>query len=248
MHILALDGSGLVAGVSVLNEEKILAEYCVNDKKTHSQTLLPMLDEVMKMLGMEVSDIDYIAVTGGPGSFTGLRICVSMAKGLGLALGKPLVAVPTLEALAYNYEGTDKIICPLMDARRNQVYTGIYTFANKKAEDSEELQSTFAVLSPQEATAIEDILEKVNSFGKETVFLGDGVSVNRKYIQGLVKVPYTLAPPQQNVQRAASVGRCALRMAAEGKITTAMELVPDYLRLSQAERERLEKEKGHVSE
>lgn len=243
MQILALDGSGLVAGISVLNEDKILAEYCVNYKKTHSQTLLPMLDEVMKMLESDVADMDYIAVTGGPGSFTGLRICASTAKGLGLALDKPLIAVPTVEALAYNYEGTDKVICPLMDARRNQVYTGIYTFINKKAENSEERKSEFTVLSPQEAVAIEDIIGKVNSFGREVIFLGDGAAVNRKHIEELTKVPYTFAPPQQNVQRAASVGRCALRMASEGKITTAMEFAPDYLRLSQAERERLEKEK-----
>lgn len=241
MYILALDGSGLVAGVSVLTEDKILAEYTVNYKKTHSQTLLPMLDEVMNMLEMDVADVDYIAVTNGPGSFTGLRICASTAKGLGLALNKPLVGVPTVDALAYNYEGSEKIICPLMDARRSQVYTGVYTFEKEKPGNGGELGYKFKVLVPQEAVAIEEILEKVNSYGREVVFLGDGVSVNRKYIEELVKVPYTVAPPQHNVQSAAAVGRCALRMIEEGQVCSAMELAPDYLRLSQAERERLEK-------
>ncbi|MGN0165651.1 MAG: tRNA (adenosine(37)-N6)-threonylcarbamoyltransferase complex dimerization subunit type 1 TsaB [Lachnospiraceae bacterium] len=241
MYILALDGSGLVAGVSLLTEDKILAEYTVNYKKTHSQTLLPMLDEVMKMLEMEVGDVDYIAVTNGPGSFTGLRICASTAKGLGLALNKPIVAVPTVDALAYNYEGVDKIICPLMDARRSQVYTGIYTFEKPEGSNNFDAERKFAVVSPQEAVSIEEIIKKINELGREVVFLGDGVPVNRKHIEELVKVPYTLAPPQLAMQSGAAVGRCALRMISEGKVTSAMELVPDYLRLSQAERERMEK-------
>ena len=234
MYILVLDGSGLVAGVAVLTEDKIMAEYTVNYKKTHSQTLLPMLDEVMGMLEMDVADVDYIAVTNGPGSFTGLRICASTAKGLGLALGKPLVAVPTVDALAYNFEGSDKLICPMMDARRSQVYTGVYSF---------EKEDGFKVIVPQEAVAVEEIIEKVNSLGREVIFLGDGVPVNIDYIREHVTVPYTVAPPQHSVQRPASVGRCAVRMIEEGKITSAMELAPKYLRLSQAERERMEKEK-----
>lgn len=243
MYILALDGSGLTAGVAVLDENKILADYSVNYKKTHSQTLLPMLDEVMKMLEMDVSQIDYIALTGGPGSFTGLRICAGMAKGLGLALDKPLVSVPTVEALAYNYEGSDKLICPLMDARRNQVYTGIYSFEN---DNSEESNSKIHVISEQEAVSIQEILEKVNGLGREVVFLGDGVSVNEKYIRELVKVPYRIAPAHLRMQNAASVGRCALKMISEEKLVSAMDFIPEYLRLSQAERERMEKEKANA--
>ena len=243
MYILALDGSGLTAGVAVLDENKILADYSVNYKKTHSQTLLPMLDEVMKMLEMDVSQIDYIALTGGPGSFTGLRICAGMAKGLGLALDKPLVSVPTVEALAYNYEGSDKLICPLMDARRNQVYTGIYSFEN---DNSEESNSKIHVISEQEAVSIQEILEKVNGLGREVVFLGDGVSVNEKYIRELVKVPYRIAPAHLRMRNAASVGRCALKMISEEKLVSAMDFAPEYLRLSQAERERMEKEKANA--
>ena len=130
--VLALDSSGLVASVAIVEgngfESCLLAEYTVNYKKTHSQTLLPMLDEIVQMTELELDTIDAIAVAAGPGSFTGLRIGSATAKGLGLALEKPLVAVPTLDGLAYNLCGTEKIICPLMDARRNQVYTGIYRF------------------------------------------------------------------------------------------------------------------------
>ena len=133
MRILALDSSGLVASVAIVEknetDEQLIAQYTVNYKKTHSQTLLPMLDEVVKMTELDMSTIDAIAISGGPGSFTGLRIGSATAKGLGLALGKPLIHIPTLDGLAYNLYGTADIVCPIMDARRNQVYTGLYQFA-----------------------------------------------------------------------------------------------------------------------
>jgi len=126
MRILAIDSSGLVATVAVVEEEneisKTIAEYTINYKKTHSQTLLPMLDEIVKMTDMNLDTIDAIAVAGGPGSFTGLRIGSATAKGLGLALKKPLIHIPTVDGLAYNLCYTDRIICPIMDARRNQVF------------------------------------------------------------------------------------------------------------------------------
>lgn len=123
MKILALDSSGLVASVAVVEDDNLIAEYTVNYKKTHSQTLLPMLDEIVKMTELDLDTIDAVAVAAGPGSFTGLRIGSATAKGLGLALKKPLIGVPTLEGLAYNLYNTKGLICPLMDARRNQVYT-----------------------------------------------------------------------------------------------------------------------------
>ena len=138
MKILALDSSGLVASVAVVEDEKLLAEYTVNYKKTHSQTLLPMLDELTRMLDLELDTIDAVAVSGGPGSFTGLRIGSATAKGLGLALKKPLIHVPTLDAMAYNLWGSDALICPIMDARRNQVYTGVY-----------QVKSSLTVVKPQ---------------------------------------------------------------------------------------------------
>lgn len=137
MRILAIDSSGLVATVAVVEQDekavgKTVAEYTINYKKTHSQTLLPMLDEIVRMTELELGSVDAIAVAGGPGSFTGLRIGSATAKGLGLALEKPLIHVPTVDALAYNLCYTDQIVCPIMDARRNQVYTGIYEFEDEK--------------------------------------------------------------------------------------------------------------------
>ena len=128
MKILGLDSSGLVASVALVEDSELVAEYTTNYKKTHSQTLLPMLDELRNMIELDMHTVDAIAIASGPGSFTGLRIGSATAKGLGLALEIPLVEVPTLEGLAWNLYGTEKIVCPVMDARRNQVYTAAYEF------------------------------------------------------------------------------------------------------------------------
>ena len=264
MKILAIDGSGMAASVAVLTEDCVLAEYTMNYKKTHSQTLLPMISELMNSLGTEVGEMDYIAVSNGPGSFTGLRICVATAKGLGLATGLPLVGVKTLEGLAYNFEGTDCLICPMMDARRNQVYTGIYSFENtdarkneaaaddsKKSEAANDLGKPgyrLNVIEDQQAVAIEEILEKVNALGKKVIFLGDGVPVQKKIIEELIKVEYSLAPAHRLYQSASSLGRCALSYIREGRTCGAAELLPEYLRLSQAEREKLARGESIVPE
>ncbi len=233
MKILALDSSGLVASVAIVSDDTLLAEYTVNYKKTHSQTLLPMLDEVAKMIELDLNSVDAIAVAAGPGSFTGLRIGSATAKGLGLALGKPLVHIPTVDALACNLYGCGSLICPLMDARRSQVYTGIYTF-----EDGE-----LRIIKEQSPMAVEQIAEELNALGREVVFLGDGVPVYREMLSTLMKVPYRYAPANMNRQRAASVAVLAQQYVKAGKIETAAEHAPDYLRLSQAERERAKAQK-----
>ncbi len=126
MKILSIDSSGLVASVAVTDDDILIAEYTICYKKTHSQTLVPMMDEIRRMTDLDLNSIDAIAVAKGPGSFTGLRIGSATAKGLGLALEKPIIPVPTVDGLAYRCYCTDKRGCPLMDARRSQVYTGIY--------------------------------------------------------------------------------------------------------------------------
>ena len=231
MKILAIDSSGQVASVAIVTDEAVLAEYSVNYKKTHSQTLLPMVEEVMKMTGTEGKDLDAVAVTNGPGSYTGLRIGSSTVKGLAMVWDKPIIPVPTVDTLAANYADYDGLICPLMDARRGQVYTGLYRFTDGK----------LTTVVPQVCTMLEDILAKVNALGEKVIFLGDGVPVHRQEIAGQVTVPYTLAPMHRSVQSAASLGYLACTYLREGKTVTATELVPEYLRLSQAEREREER-------
>ena len=230
MRILALDSSGLVATVAIVEDEQTVAEYTVNYKKTHSQTLLPMLDEIVKMTEYDLNTIDAIAVAGGPGSFTGLRIGSATAMGLGLALDKPLIHVPTEDGMAYNLFGCKGLICPMMDARRNQVYTGIYRYDNQ-----------FEIVEEQMAISVEELIEKLNQYGEQVTFLGDGVPVYGKLLKEGLKIPYSFAPAHVNRQRAAAGGALGLRYFLEGKIESAKEHQPDYLRLSQAERERAEK-------
>lgn len=239
MKILALDSSGLVASVALVQDGILIGEYTINHKKTHSQTLLPMLNEVKQMVGLEMDEVDAIAVSAGPGSFTGLRIGSATAKGLGLALGKPLIGVPTLDALAYNLYGTDKLVCPLMDARRNQVYTGVYEFVSGK-EYHMEMKSVVE----QCAADIHEIIEKLNGLGREVIFLGDGVPVYSPIIIEEMKVPFIFAPAHRNRQSAGTLGALGEVYYKEGKLQTAAEHQPDYLRLSQAERERMEQVNG----
>lgn len=231
MKILAIDSSGLVASVAFVNDGTMVAEYTTNFKKTHSQTLLPMIDTIVQMTGIDLKEVDAIAVAAGPGSFTGLRIGSSTAKGLGLALKKPIISVPTVEGLAYNLCGISTVICPLMDARRNQVYTGVYEFK----------QNEFHILTDQKAVSIDEIIEELNTLGREVTFLGDGVPVFKEKIKEKLKVPYMFAPAHMAMQRAGAVAARAIVYWEEGKIETARDHKPVYLRLSQAERELQEK-------
>lgn len=244
MRLLALDSSGLVASAAIVEDDVTIAEYTINYKKTHSQTLLPMLDEVKRMTELDLYTIDAIAIAAGPGSFTGLRIGSATAKGLGLALDIPIVPVPTVDALAYNLYGSERLICPLMDARRNQVYTGLYTFHKGMDIDS---GYDMCVLKKQCAIDISRIVEQINDLGKESdagkevIFLGDGVAVYRDRIAEVIRVKYSFAPACCNRQRASCVAALGMVLYKNGIKETAAEHAPDYLRLSQAERERAEK-------
>ena len=246
MRVLAIDSSGMTATVAVVEDTQTIAEYTVNFKKTHSQTLLPMIDTMGKMIELDLKSIDAIAVAGGPGSFTGLRIGSATAKGLGLALEKPLIHVPTVDGLAYNLYGCQDIICPIMDARRKQVYTGMYTFARREQEGSKETELVLDVLEAQNASPIEELIERLNIHGRPVAFLGDGVPVYQDVIREKMRVPFSFAPASANRQRAAVVGALGIQYYKEGKFETAMEHQPDYLRVSQAERERAEKERKAV--
>lgn len=237
MKILALDSSGLVASVAVVEDGDLLAEYTVNYKKTHSQTLLPMLDAVVQMIQLKLDTVDAIAVASGPGSFTGLRIGSATAKGLGLALDKPLISVPTTQAMAYGLYGASGVICPIMDARREQVYTGFYRFTGGRME----------VLHDQMAADIRQVIQMLGEMGQPVIFSGDGVAVYRDVIEEFMEVPVCFAPAHVDRQRAGAVAALAMEYLKEGRTETAGEHRPEYLRVSQAERERrarLEEEAG----
>ena len=234
MKILAIDSSGQTASVALWENDLTLAEFSIHAKKTHSQTLLPMLEAVREKTEFHMEEIDAVAVTSGPGSFTGLRIGSATAKGLSFAMEKPVVAVPTVDGLAYNLYGTDKVVCPIMDARRSQVYTGIYEFLREGEK------YCLNIIKRQCAVAFDEIAQALNELGREVIFLGDGVPVFRERMKEIMQVPYTLAPAHMNRQRAASIGALGSVYYAQGRFVSGEAFVPEYLRLSQAEREKCE--------
>ena len=232
MKILGIESAALVASVAIIDENVTIAEYTTNFKKTHSETLLPMLDEIVKITGISLSELSAIAVSGGPGSFTGLRIGAASAKGLGLSLDLPLIHVPTLDAMALNIYSSDALIVPIMDARRNQVYTGIYKNAGK-----------LEVIRESMAISIDELLDILRETDKEEkieriVFLGDGVPVFREYIDENFEIAHDFAPANLNRQRASNIAMLGMEMFKEGKTMVSDDMRPKYLRKSQAERER----------
>lgn len=245
MKILGIDTSGLVGAVAIADGDMLVSQFSIQYKTTHSEILMPMLEDISKKIHLDLSTIDAIAVAKGPGSFTGLRIGSATAKGLALALDKPIIAVPTVDAIAYNLYGLEKIICPMMDAKRKQVYTGLYTFVPNMPE-GKSLERTFdmQIIHEQFATSIEDIAGKINEIGKPVVLLGDGVPAYHDELEHLLTVPYSIAPMHQNRQSGAALCALAMQYAKEGRMMSSDEFAPDYLRLSQAEREA--KESGVV--
>lgn len=227
MRILAIDSSSMVATVAITTDGILNAEYTINYKKTHSQTLLPMIAEIVKMIEIDMDSIDAVAITGGPGSYTGLRIGSATAKGIGLALNKPIINVPTMDALAYNLYSSQYVICPIMDARRGQVYTGIYKF-----EETE-----MKTIKPQCIMMIDELIKELDTIKESVMFLGDGVDVHKQLIDDIMDTKHYYAPASMNRHKASTLGTIAEIYYKNGKTETAKEHKPEYLRLSQAERE-----------
>ena len=256
-NILAIDSSGLTASVAVMSNGKLAAEYTVNNKKTHSQTLLPMISEIMKALELEPKDLDCIAISCGPGSFTGLRIGSATAKGLGLALNKPVAEVSTLKGLAYNLYGNEGcVICPIMDARRQEVYTGAYEFVCEgNADDcvqnlgeggsgisgsgkgSNYRTYEMKTVLTERAVPLTEMLSELEKLGKKVIFNGDAVPVYKDIIAEKFGLEYSFAPETLLLQRAASVAALGEQMFLAGEAKDSDAHTPVYLRKSQAERE-----------
>lgn len=231
MKILALETSAVAASVAVCEDEKLIAQSFQRTGLTHSATLMPMVDSLFSNTGISLSQIDLIAVAAGPGSFTGLRIGVSAAKGLAWPSDKPCADVSTLEAMAWQLCGMDGIICAAMDARRQQVYNALF-----------ELKDGIPVrLTPDRAISLEDLQRELAEIKKKQIVVGDGAVLCYNAFQksGL---PVKMAPAHLQFQSAWGVARCALEMSRKGELTDAAGLIPNYHRLSQAERERLAKQ------
>ena len=228
MKILSLDTTAEVCTAALCEDSKLIAETTVNTGNTHSQTLLPVIEQLLKISETDVSEIDCFACSTGPGSFTGVRIGVATIKGIAYGKGKPCVSVSTLEALAYNLVGFDGIICPVMNARRNQVYNALFECKNGE----------IVRLCPDRALSIDELDEELSAKDAPIYLVGDGYEITAK---GFKKTNISFVPERYRVQSAYSVARCAIKNLAAGESLTDAELVPIYLRPSQAERERNER-------
>lgn len=231
MKILALETSATAASVAVCDDEALIAQSFQRTGLTHSATLMPMVESMLNNTKITMNDIDLIAVAAGPGSFTGLRIGVSAAKGLAWAEDKPCASVSTLEAMAWQLLGMDAIVCATMDARRQQVYNALF-----------EIKDNIPVRITQDrAISLEDLIEELKNIKKAKILVGDGAQLCYNTCQKY-GITVQTAPPHLLYQSAWGVARCALEQARNGDLTNAAGLVPNYHRLSQAERERLEKQ------
>ena len=232
MKILALDSTADVGTVALCEDKKIIAQITVNTGNTHSETLLPSVESVLQLSGVQISDVDLFACSTGPGSFTGVRIGVATIKGLAYGKNKTCASISTLEALAHNLEGFDGILCPVMNARRSQVYNALFECRGGK----------ITRLCPDRAISIEDLDKELSQIDDKIYLCGDGYSITQANLKvtKIEDVPYQL-----RLANAYSVAICAIEKYERGELVTDTKLVPIYLRPSQAERERLERlEKG----
>ncbi len=230
MKILSIDSSAVVASVALFEDGRLLAEYTLNNGNTHSETLLPMVESVLKLYGITPSDIDIFASTTGPGSFTGVRIGAATLKGLAFGKNAPCVEVSTLEAIAENLSCREGLICPVMNARRQQVYTALFR------SDGERLTR----LMPDSAISISELDDALAMYGEEVSLCGDGYDIT---VEALSKVSVLYTPERLRHQSAASVASVAYKKYLLGEYVSDTELKVTYLRPSQAERTRLENEK-----
>lgn len=232
MYVLGIEAATPVAGVAVVNGEKLLAERLVNNQRTHSVNLLPMIKSVLEEAEVEHGMLGGIAVSSGPGSFTGLRIGMSTAKTLAQVWELPIVGVSTLESLAHPLTGLKNLICPILNARKNEVYTAVYDGSSGKLT---------VILEP---TALEpgQLAEKLLTMGRGVTMLGDGVPVYREIIRELLGALVGFAPGAATLPRGAAVAELGYRKLVSGEGTDPLLLQPEYIRLSEAETKWLQKQ------
>lgn len=230
MKILAFDSTARSASVALLEDERLLALYNIDNGLTHSELLLPMAEEILRSLRVDISEIGLFAAAVGPGSFTGVRIGASLVKGLAFGRDIPCAAVSTLEALAENLRGTAGYIIPCMDARRAQVYTATFLSDGR----------TTKRLTEDRAISFSQLSDELRGVGEPIYLVGDGYDVAHRALSA-AGIPLANTPPLAILQSAYSIGLVALRQHAEGRTVTDSEISATYLRVPQAERERLER-------
>lgn len=227
MKILAIDTTATAASVAVAEENKIIGESFINTKITHSQTLMPMIEQLLKNTGLNIKDdIDAIAINAGPGSFTGVRIGVAATKGLAFADSKPCISVSTLYSMAFNMIDTDCIVCAVMDARCSQVYNALFRCSG----------GTIERLTDDRALSLDELFEDLQNYNEKVFLVGDGAEIcNNNFGDKLNNVQ--IANFCNRIQKATSVAYAAFSLYKQGLTMTPEELMPTYLRLPQAQRE-----------
>lgn len=240
MKILALDSTAKVAAAALCENEILIAQESLNAGLTHSETLLPMIERLLKKAGVSINDIGLFACSGGPGSFTGVRIGAATVKGLAFGKGKPCVAVSSLLALAYNMREANGIVCSAMDARRSQLYYALFEVKNG------DVIRLCADTAQSEDSLAADFIKYADK-SKKVFVVGDGAAIARDVLcrHG---IGYESIPEERELQNGYSVALCAYRAYLSGETVSDLTLVPSYLRLPQAERERIEKDKNNISE
>lgn len=233
MRILAIDSSSAPASAAVAENGKIIGEFTININRTHSEKLLPMTDSLLDTLGLKVSDMDAFAISRGPGSFTGLRIGMSAVKLMAEVSAKPLIAVDTLEAMAANVALDDGIICPMIDARNNTVFTALYSFSGGELKE----------IMAADAVKVEEIAEKLVLYGEKVTVTGEYAKY-KDIIDNTVsgRKALVFAPQYMATQRAGTVALIADKKYASGVRTAPSDVVPFYVRESQAEQAKRKKE------
>lgn len=232
MKIFAADTSAKSASVALVEDGVIKGEYFINTMLTHSETMMPMIDSLLKSVRTKPEDIDCFAVNCGPGSFTGLRIGIAAVKGMAFALDKPCAAVSTLEAMAYNFRRKNTIACAVMDARCNQVYNALFDVS-----EDEPIR-----LCDDRALQIDELAEELKQFEKSIVLVGDGANLCFEKLSDRIE-NIELADENVRFQRASSTAFAAMKLYANGELLTSDRLMPKYLRLPQAQRELISKNK-----
>lgn len=227
MRVIAIETSSTVASVAIVNEEKIESEIFINNKLQHSTILFPMIESVLKNLSMDMDSIDGIVVSAGPGSFTGLRIGVATGKGLVQGSERKFIGVSTLDSLAYQNGSFNGLICPIMDALHDNVYTALYRGEEKDVEK----------LLDYDALHIDLLLEKLNNYNERIIFMGDAMESHRDKIINVLGNRAEFSLPMNNNPRASSLGLLGVNRLTNGSEDSIYSFGPLYIRKSQAERE-----------
>lgn len=226
MIVLGIESATITASCALVDDEKLIGEYSQSHKKTHSEKLMPLIERLLKDTEIEIKDVDIVAISKGPGSYTGLRIGAAIGKSLAHACNIPVVGVPTIDALAFNISMTGNYIVPILDARGGRVYSGIYKWERER----------FVIVEEQFASNIDKLVGKLETIDKNIVLSGDGAEVHKTILKEQLGERISFVLPYNNMPRAASTAQLGYIMAKEGKIQTAFEFAPEYLRKSQAER------------